>query len=179
MSPFKSFILIILSLLLVNCGNSESKINNLSIRTSAKNNVVKLGETLSLSINNPDNVEISSINYSINGNAVNDSFIINDQRLGSQTITATITIEDIKKELSKTITILNNELPKIYGYKIINEYPHDITSYTQGLEFYNGELYESTGQYGESKLRKVDYKTGDVLKNVALANQYFGEGLTI
>ena len=50
--------------------------------------------------------------------------------------------------------------PKIYTYEIVNTYPHDITSYTQGLEFYNGDLYESTGQYGESKLRKIDYNTG-------------------
>ena len=47
------------------------------------------------------------------------------------------------------------------------------------MEFYNGELYESTGQRGESKLRKVNYKTGEVLKNVDLANEYFGEGLTV
>ena len=77
------------------------------------------------------------------------------------------------------ITILNNESPKIFTYNIINEYPHDITSYTQGLEFYNDTLYESTGQYKESKLRKVDYKTGEVIKNIDLADEYFGEGLTI
>jgi len=56
---------------------------------------------------------------------------------------------------------------------------HDITSYTQGLEFHNDTLYESTGQLKESKLRKVDYKTGRVIKNINLADEYFGEGLTI
>src|SRR5690606_3611827 len=81
--------------------------------------------------------------------------------------------------ITQNITILNNQTPKVYSYKIINEYPHDITSYTQGLELYNGELYESTGQYRESKLRKVDYKTGEVLKNITLADEYFGEGLTV
>ena len=75
--------------------------------------------------------------------------------------------------------VLNNKQPEIYSYEIINTYPHDITSYTQGLEFYKGELFESTGQYNESKLRKVDYKTGDVLKNIDLKNGYFGEGLTV
>ena len=79
----------------------------------------------------------------------------------------------------QNIIILNNETPKIFTYKIINEFPHDITSYTQGLEFYNDTLYESTGQYKESKLRKVDYKTGSILKNINLADDYFGEGLTI
>lgn len=179
MPAFKSFILISLSLLLINCGDSESKIKNLSISTNTKDNVVKLGETLSLSVNNPDNIDISSVQYSINGTLIDETFETNNQLLGVQLITATINIDDMKEELSTSITILNNERPKIYGYKIINEYPHDITSYTQGLEFYNGELYESTGQYGESKLRKVDYKTGNVLKNVNLSNQYFAEGLTI
>ncbi|WP_456436900.1 glutaminyl-peptide cyclotransferase [Psychroserpens sp.] len=179
MSAFKSFILIALSLLVFNCGKSEPKKNNFSISTNAKDNVAKLGETIQLSFNNPNNIDISSINYTLNGEPVNESFDLNNQRLGIQTITATIDYSDSKEEVSTKITILNNQLPKIYGFKIVNEYPHDITSYTQGLEFHNGELFESTGQYGESKLRKVDYKTGEVLKNTDLTQQYFGEGLTI
>ena len=179
MQVFKSFILIALSLLLINCGNSESKTNSFSITTNAKDNVTKLGETIKLSINNPNKVDISSVSYKLNGTSVNESFDLNSQRLGVQNITATIKYDDLQEDVSSKITILNNQLPKIYSYKIVNEYPHDITSYTQGLEFHNGELYESTGQYGESKLRKVDYKTGKVLKNVDLNQQYFGEGLSI
>jgi glutamine cyclotransferase len=179
MSIYKSFILITLSLLLINCGNSESKTNKLSISTNTPDNVAKLGETITLSINNPNKIEVSSISYKLNGTPVNESFELNDQQLGVQTITATIDFGDSKEEISTKITILNDELPKIYGYTIINEYPHDITSYTQGLEFHNGELYESTGQYGESKLRKVNYKTAEVLKNINLSSQYFGEGLSI
>ncbi|WP_040253809.1 glutaminyl-peptide cyclotransferase [Psychroserpens mesophilus] len=179
MSAFKSFILIALSFLLITCGNSESKKNNVSIRTNAKDNVVKLGETVTFSIHNPDNVDIASVRYKLNGNTISESLHLKNQKLGIQTVTATIDYGDSKEDVSTKITILNNQLPKIYGYEIVNIYPHDITSYTQGLEFHNGELYESTGQYGESKVRKVDYKTGQVLKNVDLAQQYFGEGLTI
>ncbi|WP_431135535.1 glutaminyl-peptide cyclotransferase [Psychroserpens mesophilus] len=179
MSVFKSFILIALSLSLINCGNSNPKKNNFSIDTNAKDNVVKLGETLKLSLNNPNNATISSISYQMNGEPINASLNLNNQKLGVQTITATVNYDDTKEEVTTNITILNDQLPKIYDYKIINEYPHDITSYTQGLEFHNGILYESTGQYGESKLRKVDYKTSDIIKSVDLAPQYFGEGLTI
>jgi glutamine cyclotransferase len=164
---------------MINCGNSENKTNKFSISTNTKDNVITLGETIRLSINNPNNIEISSVNYKLNEIPVNETFDINDQPLGIQTISAIIEYGNAQEEISTKITILNDELPKIYGYTIINEYPHDITSYTQGLEFYNGELFESTGQYGESKLRKVDYKTGEVLKNIDLANQYFGEGLSI
>ena len=124
------------------------------------------------------NLEISSVTYKFNGKKVSDTFEVLS-KLGEQTVVATVTHEDGTEDVAATITVLNNEPPKIYSYNIINEYPHDIKSYTQGLEFHNGELYESIGQYGESKLRKVDYKTGEVLKNINLTNQYFAEGLTI
>ena len=75
------------------------------------------------------------------------------------------------------MTLLNNKRPKVYGFEIINEFPHDISSYTQGLEFYNGKLYESAGQYGASKLRRIDYKTGSVEYNYNLDKKYFAEGL--
>lgn len=179
MNLIKAFIITILSVTIISCGNSNSQKSNLSITTDAKNNVATLGETVKLSIKNPKGVDISSINYMLNGESVDASFTLDDELLGVQTLTANVIIGDASEEITTNLTILNNQSPKVYGYKIINEYPHDITSYTQGLEFHNGELYESTGQYGESKLRKVDYKTGELLQNKAIGNQYFGEGLTI
>jgi glutamine cyclotransferase len=179
MHSIKAFIITILSITIISCGNSTSPKSSLSITTDAKNNVASLGETVKLTIKNPKGVEISSVNYTLNGESIDASFKLDDELLGVQTVTANVTIGDASEDITTKITILNNHSPKVYGYKIINEYPHDITSYTQGLEFHNGELYESTGQYGESKLRKVDYKTGEVLQNKAIGNQYFGEGLTI
>jgi glutamine cyclotransferase len=69
--------------------------------------------------------------------------------------------------------------PKTYAYTVINKYPHDSTAFTQGLQFYGGFLYESTGLAGQSTVRKVEIKTGKVLQKRDLANSYFGEGLTI
>ncbi len=63
--------------------------------------------------------------------------------------------------------------------KIINKYPHDQNAYTQGLVYHNGFLYESTGLYGKSTLRKVDIKTGKVLQSISLSPIYFGEGIAI
>ncbi len=65
------------------------------------------------------------------------------------------------------------------NYLVVNTYPHDTKAFTEGLLFYNGFLYESTGLYGHSSLRKVDLKTGNVLQQVGLDDQYFGEGLTL
>ncbi|GAA0746526.1 glutaminyl-peptide cyclotransferase [Gaetbulibacter jejuensis] len=179
-NSFKLLSITLLALSLFACGSStETKKHNFSLQTNAKNNVITLGETLNLSIKNPKNETITAVSYKINDKQVSESFATNDLKLGVQTLTATISYDDTTADVSTKITVLNNTKPKIYTYKIVNTYPHDITSYTQGLEFYNGELYESTGQYRESKLRKVDYKTAEVLKNINLQSQYFGEGLTV
>jgi glutamine cyclotransferase len=65
---------------------------------------------------------------------------------------------------------------KNYTYTVVAVYPHDAQAYTQGLFIHDGMLYESTGQYGQSSLRKVDLKTGRVLNMIPLSKQYFGEG---
>jgi len=70
-------------------------------------------------------------------------------------------------------------IPAAISYDIVNEYPHDPTAFTEGLEYKDGFLYESTGQYGASDIRKVDLKTGKVLSSKGMEPQYFGEGCTI
>ena len=62
---------------------------------------------------------------------------------------------------------------------VVRSYPHDRGAYTQGLVYDGGFLYESTGQYGESSLRKVALETGEVLRSSELEGQYFGEGLAL
>jgi len=62
---------------------------------------------------------------------------------------------------------------------VIKKYPHDNTAFTQGLEFHEGRIYESTGRHGFSELRKVDLLTGRVIQRRVLDPQYFGEGITI
>lgn len=67
----------------------------------------------------------------------------------------------------------------VYGYKIINTYPHDTESFTQGLIIDNGFLYESTGLNGRSSIKIVYLETGKAIKSHKLADKYFGEGITI
>lgn len=66
-----------------------------------------------------------------------------------------------------------------YTYSIVNTYPHNENAYTQGLVYDNGSLYEGTGLYGESTLRRVKLETGEVLQLYMLADMYFGEGIAI
>lgn len=179
MRLFNAFLITVLSLTLSACGNSSSQKSQLTISTSAEKNVATLGDQISLTLNNPRNLDITKVDYFMDGKSISKNITLSNMSLGVHDITAKVSFDETSEELSTKVTVLNNITPKVYGYKIVNTYPHDINSYTQGLEFHNGELYESTGQYGSSKLRKVDYKTGEVLQNIDLAQQYFAEGLTI
>lgn len=67
----------------------------------------------------------------------------------------------------------------VYGYEVVKAYPHDSKAFTQGLLFHNGFLYESTGQEGESTLRRVDIETGKVLQKVDQPKESFAEGITL
>ena len=65
-----------------------------------------------------------------------------------------------------------------YSYRIVNTYPHDSHAFTQGLFYLNGNLYESTGQVGQSTIRKVHFEDGRVLQSVPIPPGLFGEGIT-
>jgi glutaminyl-peptide cyclotransferase len=66
----------------------------------------------------------------------------------------------------------------VYGYTVVNTYPHDPEAFTQGLIFRDGVLYESTGRNGTSSVRRVALETGEVLQRYDVDARYFAEGLT-
>lgn len=72
-----------------------------------------------------------------------------------------------------------NSKPVHYTYSIVNTYPHDENAFTQGLVYADGWLYESTGLYGNSTIRRVKLETGEILQLYALPDNYFGEGIAI
>jgi glutamine cyclotransferase len=67
----------------------------------------------------------------------------------------------------------------MYGYDVVNTFPHDPQAFTQGLVFQDGALVESTGLEGHSSLRRVELQTGKVLQKVDVPQFYFAEGLTL
>jgi glutamine cyclotransferase len=69
--------------------------------------------------------------------------------------------------------------PVAYGFRVVASYPHDPRAFTQGLTWHDGFLYETTGQVGQSTLRRVNLEDGRVLQNVAFPGRVFGEGSTI
>jgi len=79
-----------------------------------------------------------------------------------------------EQAVSSNTTVIAREV----GYEVVKDYPHDPGAFLQGLVWHNG-FFESTGQFGRSSLRRVEYPTGKVLQRVNLDSQYFGEGLAM
>ena len=142
---------------------------------------IQVNEPLSISVKEKNGNPIDSVQYFINGQPIssNEELNISDYRLGKQAVSATIYFDGEKKQLNNTVYFLAAEAPKVYGYEIINEFPHDDKAFTQGFVFHDGFFYESTGQRGRSSLRKTEIETGKVLRKIDLDKKYFGEGMTI
>ena len=176
-----------IALILYSCGNTQNtKSANFALSFEGNKTKINSHDTLIVSVRSLKNKTIDSVIFSINGKktpssnkALSTSLYFLDQKLGNRKVEALVYTNGNSEKVSKKIKVLAHKKPKLYTYKIINQYPHDINAYTQGLEFYNDTLYESTGQYNESSLRKTDYKTGKVFQNIPLEDRYFGEGLTI
>jgi glutamine cyclotransferase len=73
----------------------------------------------------------------------------------------------------------NTVMPVSIPLQVVNVYPHDAACFTEGLEFIDGYLYESCGEYDKSDVRKTDITSGKVLQRTPMEKQYFGEGITV
>ena len=164
------------------CGGDNSPASLFEIELPNNQKSFAQNESISVGVKNKKEKTLGEVIYTIDGKELpmSDGKISLDiPHLGNKILKAKVNYDDSSAEISKNIKILAPKAPEIYTYEIINEYPHDNRAYTQGLEFHNDTLYESTGKQGRSSLRKVDFETGKVLQQVDLAKTYFGEGITI
>lgn len=143
--------------------------------------MIQVNKALNLSVKEKNGQPIDSVQYFLNGLPLSspENIDIKNNKLGVQAISAKVFYDGKEKQINNTIYFLASKAPVIFKYEIINEFPHDEKAFTQGFEYHNGFLYESTGQYGQSSLRKVELETGKVLKKLDLDTKYFAEGLTI
>jgi glutaminyl-peptide cyclotransferase len=160
-------------LVLSACSSKQSIRYKISTTSSAKN--PSIADTIFLSVKPA--VDQQSISFYHDDEALHVPYII-PSKTGEQTVKAVIKTANDKSEITKSIRVFAPEKPKTFGYELIQTYPHDINAYTQGLEFVNGTLFESTGQYGHSSLRKVNFKTGEVIQKLPIDKAYFAEGIT-
>ena len=143
-----------------------------------------LNKSINISLKEKNKKPITKVQFFVNGKEVianNNSFSLNtnDFGVGKHAVSALVFFNDKTKKVNGSFEVFADKAPIIYSYKIKNSYPHDTKAYTQGLEYYNGFLYETTGRNGQSSLRKVEIKTGKVLQKIDLDKKYFGEGMTI
>lgn len=187
MRHYNFLFIILLGIALASCGGSKKGENTLFTFDDSKfKEYYQPQEALELGILNLNSKTIDSIIYYANDKKIGSkkgvdklSFELKDQKLGYQNLKAVVYFDGENSEATTRIELVSNVQPKSLKYTIVNTYPHDIRAYTQGLEFYRDTLYEGTGQYGTSYLRKTDYKTGKVFKQINLDSKYFGEGITI
>lgn len=162
------------------CGGDADPSKLFSIQLD--DNTLQQNQTVGVSIKNKKNLEISEIRYFMDGQELpveNGRLTMNLKTLGNKTLIARFKLEDKIVEIGEKIRLLAASAPEIYTYEILKTYPHDPKAYTQGLEFHEGVLYESTGKRGASTVRKVNFETGEILQNIDLDKNVFGEGITL
>lgn len=174
----KTFLIVASVSTLISCSEVGYKFK---LNTSQK---TTLGEKATINLQQisgekPDSIQLFIGSKRMNFDGKPIEIKTSDLGIGKHAVTALAFTPNKVKKVSNYIEVFADKAPTLYTYKIVNEYPHDKKAYTQGLEFYNGTLYETTGRRGESWLRKVDYKTGKVLEQKDLNDKYFGEGMTI
>jgi glutamine cyclotransferase len=170
-------------LLFLACGSGNTKPSSLfAIELEGNKNKFQKNETVTIGLKNKKEKTINKVTYFIDGKEMplsDNTITLDIPTLGNKLLKANVDYEESSVEITKKIKVLASKAPEIYTYKVINEYPHDIKAYTQGLEFHNDTLYESTGQPGTSWLRKLDFETGEILHQIDLEDTFFGEGITI
>ena len=194
MNKYKLFGISILCALAISCNdNNKNKKYNFSIDNSSFKATFTKDDQVNFKILNPDNLPIDSIIYYINDTKLGKKLITEDLRvdlknhhLGYNYLRALVYTAGVEVPISTRIEVLGTQEVTPLTYSIVNTYPHDLKAYTQGLEFANNVLIESTGngegasgKRGKSSIRRVDPKTGEVLKIVELTEDVFGEGATV
>lgn len=187
---FSKFILVstvlLGSTLLISCKDTATKSQSIGFKLPEQGGTYGLGDEVKVQLDVPAQRKLTEVSYLLDGKAVGsknnaDVFTIKtgDLSLGYKLITAVVNDGTKKDTLTINIVLKSNVKPSEFTYKVINVFPHDTTSYTQGLEYHNGKFLESTGEYGSSTLRWVDVKSGKALQKIDLDKKYFGEGSTL
>jgi glutamine cyclotransferase len=186
MKKYNFLFIILLGTILSNCGGAKKENNSLfTFDTAHFKEQYQPQESIELNLLNPNSKEVDSIVYFVNDAKIGSakglgkiSFELKNQKLGYQNLKAIIYYEGENTEATDRVELVSNVEPKLLKYTVLNTFAHDTASFTEGLEFHNDTLFESTGQKGNSYFRKYDYKTGKVYKQTNLDAKYFGEGIT-
>ncbi|MEO6151441.1 MAG: glutaminyl-peptide cyclotransferase [Mucilaginibacter sp.] len=154
------------------------------------------GSPVSIKVNFGEDAEVDSVVYLIDSvrfmsrkDTLGVSIKTDTMKMGSKVITARVFEGGANYETSTNIVVLAAKAPEELTYTVEKVFPHDTSSYTEGLEYHNGFLYESDGGYlqpppdgivdGQSSLRKVNLVTGKPVQTVLIDPKVFAEGITV
>lgn len=187
---FPLFLILSLFITAFSCSSNSSKsrkpVSSIAVQPNKTNYV--FGEKVSVNVKTKTrDGEIESIKLFFNNKLIKESkepdFTVGDvliDKLGSGNFTVeAIKTDGLKNSRSLVINAVSDVVPEKFTYQIVNTFPHSKTHFTQGLEFYNGHIYEGTGEYGTSGIFKTNLQTGNSVQSHMLADKYFGEGITI
>ncbi len=178
-------------IMLMNCAQSSSHSRRpvTSFQLEPKKKSFKIGEEINIKLTTKlKEGSIEKIEISVDGKYIQTSktltnsliFKTADFGVGKHIVKVSANKTDgTTGENYEEIFVTSDTKPIQYSYQIISVYPHNPTHFTQGLEFHDNILYEGTGQEGSSEIFQVDLKSGKLIKEYKLENQYFGEGITI
>jgi glutamine cyclotransferase len=146
-----------------------------------------IGDQVPVYVAGPDTLEIDSLQLFFRGQQVGtfleaDTLFVSTANMlpGMGGVRVKVFFDGGKDEThSRQVELVSDIVPARYTYKVINTYPHDVGAYTQGLIYYDGWLYEGTGNYNQSTVRKVRLGNGEVIQSRNNASDIFGEGITI
>lgn len=179
--------LCLLSMLLIfSCKDKKASGSAIGFKFPEQGQSFSQGDEIKIALDIPQGTNVTSAVYSLDGkevgtknNAEGIAVKTDGVGLGFKLITAVVTADDKKDTLTINVELKSAVKAAAYGYKILNTYPHDTAAYTQGLEYHDGKFLESTGQETHSTLRWVDVKSGKILQQTKIDDQYFGEGSTL
>jgi len=184
MKNTRPFFFILLFILAACKSNIKTTQNTANFTSPEAGLLLKSGEKININLLLSD-AEIDSIQYFIDTTKVITqadklpiSLNTENLPLGSRLITAKIFRKSIVEEVATNVVLIASKTPANYSYKIVHKFNHDTASYTEGLEYQNGFLYESDGEYGASSLRKTTLD-GKIIQKIDLDKKYFGEGITL
>ncbi|MEO6522559.1 MAG: glutaminyl-peptide cyclotransferase [Mucilaginibacter sp.] len=165
------------------CHNTETA--NLSISPDAGTRYNQ-GQDIAIKVSVPSSIKADSIQYLIDSiritsrkDTLTAKLKTDSLKLGFKLITAKVFSGGQSQEVSTNVLLLAAKAPEVLTYVVEKTYPHDTTSYTEGLQYVDGYLYESTGEKGKSHLLKTDVANGKILQSVKLDSMYFGEGIAV
>lgn len=187
---FASFIVLAIFTSSFSCSNKPNRSRKPTVRISIESIHKKIvyGDDINIAISvNAKDGELKETKIFIDSVLVtsdkNDEFsytLKKFENIGKHTLKAeAVKTDGVEGIYFKTFEVLSDLVPEKYGYELVQSFPHNVTSFTEGLEIHNGFLYESTGENGKSMLYKSNLKTGKTVQSVKLSEKYFGEGITI